>query len=83
MRRQLWVPARLFRILTDLGVRTSEDFAEYVQTFPSAFANPLGWTLAQVEEAVKLLRDVLVAAEPGARALFRAGPKRAHGARFV
>jgi|HubBroStandDraft_6_1064221.scaffolds.fasta_scaffold529700_2 hypothetical protein len=56
---RLLVPRRLGTVLISNHLDTAEDFVSYMQSFPTALAAQLGWTVEDVVRARTRLLEVL------------------------
>ena len=53
---EFYVSADVATALESLGVRNSTELLSYLETFPSAIAAKLGWTVPEVQEAAERLK---------------------------
>jgi predicted nucleic acid-binding Zn ribbon protein len=64
----LLVPARLMKMLTELGLQSAQAFVGYAEAFPTDVGTKLRWKTPQVRAAtrklVKLLADGAFASRP-------------------
>ncbi len=60
----VYLPAALVQPLRMQGATTPTSILSYLQSFPSAAANMLGWSVADVQSAVRRLEVQLTGAVP-------------------
>src|SRR5271166_5033479 len=56
---RLLIPDDLATALASHGIRTATDFVSYVQTFPSAVAMELNWSVSDVLRGLENLKNQL------------------------